>query len=82
METKELKGKLIVEFDPENPTHIEFFKEWSEGPKWKVVVSELDEHLRTKIKYAPENMPDVELKAYEEIRETLRHLVSENSLDL
>ena len=46
------------------------------------VLWELDQDLRTKTKYAPDNLPQDKYDAYQEIRDLLRELMTENNISL
>lgn len=48
---------------------------------WNVLY-ELDQELRAKTKYAPDDLPQEKYDAYEEIREKLHELMSENNINL
>lgn len=48
---------------------------------WNVLY-ELDQELRTKTKYAPDDLPEEKYNAYQEIRELLHELMSENRISL
>lgn len=45
------------------------------------VLWELDQDLRTKTKYAPDDLPPDKYDAYQEIRDLLRELMTENNID-
>jgi len=51
------------------------------GLKFWSVLWELDQSLRSKTKYAPDNLPQDKYDAYQEIREELRELMSNNNID-
>lgn len=44
------------------------------------VLWELDNELRAKTKYAPDDMPEDKYDAYEEIRDRLRELMNESNI--
>ena len=46
------------------------------------VLWELDQDLRTKTKYAPDDLPQDKYDAYQEIRDLLRELMTENNISL
>jgi hypothetical protein len=71
--------KAILEFNlPEDNQEFELatkgFKFWS-------VLWELDQSLRAKTKYAPDNLPQDKYDAYQEIRDELRELMSDNNVN-
>lgn len=43
----------------------------------QLVITEMDNYLRNKIKYAPETMSDVEREAYQSVRDRLTELCNE-----
>lgn len=72
--------KAIFEFSlPEDQEDFEIF---SKATDYYYVLSKYDEYLRSKIKYAPDNMSDDTYKAFQEAREHLRELVIENRIEL
>ena len=46
------------------------------------VLWELDQELRAKTKYAPDDMTDDDYDAYQKIRETLHELMKDNNVSL
>ena len=46
------------------------------------VLWELDQDLRTKTKYAADDLPPNKYDAYQEIRDRLRELMTENNINL
>jgi len=48
---------------------------------WRVLY-ELDNELRAKTKYAPDDMTDDDYDAYQQIREKLHELMTENNVSL
>jgi hypothetical protein len=42
---------------------------------------ELDQSLRSKTKYAPDDLPQEKYDAYQEVRDKLRELMSDNNLN-
>ena len=50
------------------------------GLKFWSVLWELDQSLRSKTKYAPDNLPQDKYDAYQEIRDELRDLMMENNV--
>jgi hypothetical protein len=66
--------KAILEFNL--PDDQEDFKLATNAISWYSVCWELDQNLRAKTKYAPDDLPQDKYDAYEEIRDTLRELMS------
>jgi hypothetical protein len=52
------------------------------GAKWWLAMYELNQYLRSKIKYSEEGMSDDTYKALEETRDQLYKILQENSLKL
>ena len=70
--------KAILEFNL--PDDQEEFDLATSGLKFWSVLWELDQDLRAKTKYAPDDLPQDKYDAYEEIRDKLRELMSENNI--
>ena len=68
-------AKAILEFNL--PDDKEDFEMATNGIKFWNVLWELDQDLRAKTKYAPDDLPEDKYDAYEEIRGKLRELMSE-----
>jgi len=70
--------KAILEFNlPDDQT--EFDLAISSNKFWNVLY-ELDQELRTKTKYASDDLPQDKYDAYQEVRNLLRELMSENNI--
>lgn len=76
-----MKAKLTFDFDADNDDRIHF-ESAINGHKWKSSMWELDQWLRSKIKYAPDQMSDEELNAYESTRSKLHEILGEETLNL
>ena len=72
--------KAILKFDL--PEESNEFNTCLNGAKYISILQDLDQELRNKTKYAPDNIPIDTFNAYEEIRKTLRDLVDKESVDL
>jgi hypothetical protein len=72
--------KAILEFNL--PDDQDDFQDAVNGQKWKLMVWEFDQDLRSKIKYAPDSISEDTYKAYEEIRQKLYDLMIEDGLKL
>ena len=68
-------GKAKITFDLE--TEIPELNDALNGWKYKMVLWELDQELRSKTKYGDENIP-----VYQEIRDFLREQLIENNIDI
>jgi hypothetical protein len=72
--------KAVLEFNlPEDQTNFEFA---SEGSKWWSIIWDMDQWLRSQIKYTPDGITDDELEAFEECRAKLRELIDDYNLNL
>ncbi len=70
--------KAILEFNlPDDQDEYELA---NKGAKMYSVLWELDQSLRAKTKYAPDDLPEDKYDAYQEIREELRELMSESGV--
>ena len=72
-------AKIILEFDPTEDR--EEMETAINGWKWKMLVWDLDQHLRSELKYNG-NITDEEYGVLEKIREKLHELKSESGLSL
>ena len=70
--------KAILEFNL--PDDQQDFDLAINGMKFWSVLYDLDQSLRTKTKYAPDSLPQDKYDAYQEIREELRELMSNNDI--
>ena len=72
--------KAILEFNlPEDQQDFEMA---NNAMKFWSVLYELDQDLRAKTKYASDDLPQDKYDAYQEVREFLRELMSENNISL
>ena len=70
--------KAILEFNlPEDNQEFELA---TKGLKFWSVLYDLDQSLRAKTIYAPDSLPQDKYDAYQEIREELRELMSNNDI--
>ena len=77
--TKHLEMKAILEFDLDEERQE--FEDCTNGWKWKCIVSELDNELRTRTKYASDETPDEVVDALIKVRDFLREsLIAEGLL--
>jgi len=70
--------KAILEFNL--PDDQQDFDLATKGLKFWNILWELDQSLRSKTKYAPDDLPQDKYDAYQEIREELRELMSNNNI--
>ena len=68
--------KAILEFNL--PDDQQDFEMASNAMKFWSVLYELDQDLRSKTKYAPDSLPQDKYDAYQEVRDKLYELMSEN----
>jgi len=70
--------KAILEFNlPEDQQDFELA---TKGLKFWSILWDLDQSLRAKTKYASDDLPQDKYDAYQEIRDELRELMSENMI--
>lgn len=70
--------KAILEFNlPDDQTEFDLA---ISGNKFWNVLYELDQELRAKTKYASDDLPQDKYDAYQEVRNLLRELMSENNI--
>jgi len=70
--------KAILEFNlPEDQQDFELA---TKGMKFWSILWDLDQSLRAKTKYASDDLPQDKYDAYQEIRNELRELMSENMI--
>ena len=70
--------KAILEFNL--PDDQDQFELATKGSNMYSVLWELDQSLRAKTKYAPDDLPEDKYDAYQEIREELRELMSNSGI--
>jgi len=71
--------KAILEFNL--PEDKQDFTLATHGLSFYQVLWELDQMLRANTKYAPDDLPQDKYDAYEEVRDKLRELMSENHVN-
>ena len=71
--------KAILEF--KLPDDHKEFNLANNALNFWTVLWELDQNLRAKTKYAPDDLPQDKYDAYEEIRDKLRELMSESNVN-
>ena len=72
--------KAILEFNLDEERNQ--FEDAIDGWKWKCIVSELDNELRTRTKYASDDTPDEVVDALIKMRDFLRESLNEEGLIL
>jgi hypothetical protein len=70
-------GKITLTFDSNE--EAEEARTALDASKWKIVAWDLDQYLRGKVKYCPDNEDP---EAYQAIRNKLRELLEEYNLNL
>ena len=73
-------SKIVLEFD--GIEEAEEARTALDGIQWKHSMWELDQWLRSQIKYAPDDMSDDTYKAFEECREKLHEIINDSNLSL
>ena len=77
-----MKAILEFDFDKEDSDDRLEFQDAINGTKWKMLVWDLDQHLRTKTKYASDNDNPDAVNALYVLREYLHGLLAERNLDI
>ena len=72
--------KAILEFNL--PDDREDFELASNAMKFWSVIYQLDQDLRSKTKYAPDDLPQDKYDAYEEVRELLHEFMRNENISL
>jgi hypothetical protein len=72
--------KAILEFNL--PDDQQDFNLAVNAMKFWDVLYELDQDLRSKTKYAPDDLPQDKYDAYQEVRDMLYELMSQNNISL
>ena len=72
--------KAILEFNLDEERHQ--FEDAVDGWKWKCIVSELDNELRTRTKYASDDTSQEVVDALIKVRDFLRESLNEEGLIL
>jgi hypothetical protein len=72
--------KAILEFNL--PDDQQDFELASNAMKFWSVLYDLDQDLRSKTKYAPDDLPQDKYDAYKEMRDMLYELMSQNNISL
>ena len=70
--------KAILEFNL--PDDQDEFKMATNALNWYIVCWDLDQELRAKTKYAPDDLPQDKYDAYQEIRDLLREYMSNRNV--
>lgn len=71
-------AELILKFTEEE---FEDARTALDGWKWKMAMQDLDQHLRSELKYNEKLSADTD-KAYEAIRDKIREILSDNNLNI
>jgi hypothetical protein len=74
------KMKAILEFNL--PEEQEQFEDASNGWKWSHAMWQLDQFLRTKVKYASDDAHEESINAFAEAREELHRILREDNLEM
>jgi hypothetical protein len=73
-------AKVTLEFDPIEER--EDMEAALNGWKWKMIVWDLDQHLRSELKYNPDKLTNETYEALKKLRERLHELKNESGLNL
>jgi hypothetical protein len=77
-----MKAILEFDFDKEDSDDRSNFDDAINGSKWKLLVWELDRHLRAKTKYASDEEDPKAIEALYQLRDHLHELKNESGLSL
>ena len=72
-------GKVTFEFDSQEES--EDIRTALDGYKYKLVIWDLDQHLRAEIKYN-DKLPSEVAEAYENLRDKLREFLNDYSINI
>lgn len=72
--------KAILEFNL--PEEQEYFEDASNGWKWQHAMWQLDQFLRTKVKYASDDASEESINAFQEARDELHRILNEENLEM
>lgn len=64
------------------PEEREEFEMANKGATYALVLHEIDNWLRSKVKYAPEGADEKEIEAYEKTRDHLRNLAADYNVEI
>ena len=73
-----MKAKLTFDL----PEEQEDFREAFNGSKWRNVVWEMYQYLRSNTKYTPDGTHEEYIKAMHECKDELFRIIAENGVDL
>ena len=76
----EERMKAILEFNL--PEEQEDFEDATNGWKWSHAMWQLDQFLRTKVKYASDDAHEEAINAYQDARDALHRILSEENLEM
>ena len=71
--------KVIIEFSDEDA--VSDAQVALDGWKYRAVIWDIDQHLRNEVKYN-EQLPSEVAEAFEKLRDKIRKILSENSLQI
>ncbi len=77
-----MKAILKFDFDKEGSDDRNEFDDAVNGWRWKMVVWELNNWIRSQTKHASDDMSDDTYKAFEQCREKLHESINDNNLTL
>ena len=74
------KMKATLEFNL--PQEQEDFEDAANGWKWSHAMWQLDQFLRTKVKYASDDASDESINSFQEARDELHRILNEENLEM
>ena len=78
--TKHTEMKATIEFNL--PEEQEEFEDATNGWKWGHAMWQLDQFLRTKVKYASDDASEESINAYQDARDALHRILNEENLEM
>ena len=72
--------KAILEFNL--PQEQEDFEDTANGWKWSHAMWQLDQFLRTKVKYASDDASEESINAFQEARDELHRILNNDNLEM
>jgi hypothetical protein len=77
-----MKAILEFDFDKEDSDDRSNFDDAINGSKWKLLAWQLDQHLRTKTKYASDEDSPEAIEALYNLRDHFHNMLAESNLSL
>lgn len=75
-------AKAILEYDLTDPDDVIEYNRVNKVLDLALAIWDIDNFLRSKTKYAPDNMPQEKYEAYNEVREELYEILNKYSINM